>query len=245
MKKIVVGNFKGGVGKTTTVVTLAYLYALREKRVLVIDTDPQSNTTSMFGTVNVQHKTLLNLVSGDYKNVKSCIYRTKYKNIDIIKCHTELTEEAVTNKNWLFEVEEEVGAEYDICLIDTRPVFENLTESSLVYADILLTPVNMDSYCRDNLALVEERIEKFMLNGLKWYVFENKSLPRSKSQAQNYDDIAGKHNYPLLESCVRFSADVVNASDRKKPVTKHRSKGKSSLDFIDLADELEEKMSEA
>lgn len=244
MKKIVVGNLKGGVGKTTTVVTLAYIYALKGKRVLVIDDDPQSNTTSMYGAVNQQHKSLKDIVKNEYTNAKKCIYRTKYKNIDIIKGNTELSEEDVLNMNWLHDVDEEIGAKYDLCIIDTRPAFERLTESVLAYADIFLTPVNMDTYCRDNLALVEEFIEPFVANGLRWYIFETKSKPRSKSQSRNYEDISKKHNYPLLESCVRASADVENASDRKKPVVKHRSKGNASIDYYELADELLEKISE-
>lgn len=245
MKKIVTGNLKGGVGKTTTVVTLAYIYAeMKGKKVLLIDNDPQSNTTSMYGAVNKQHKSLLNLVTGDYSSVKSCIYRTKYKNIDIIKGNTGLSDEDVSDMNWLGKVDEEVGQDYDICIIDTRPAFEKLTETSLAYADILLTPVNMDVYCRDNLALVDEYIEVFRNNGLQWYVFETKSKPRSKSQARNYEDIADKHDYPLLESCIRLCADVENASDLKKPVLKHRSKGNASLDYMELAEELLEKMEE-
>lgn len=245
MKKIVSGNLKGGVGKTTTVVNLAFIYAQQEKRVLIIDADPQSNTTSMYGAVNKQHKSLRDIVTNEYASIKSCIYRTKYKNIDIIKGSTELSEEDVLNMNWLHEVEEEVGDKYDICLIDTRPAFERLFESSIAYADILLTPVNMDVYCRDNLALVEEFIEPFTALGLRWLIFETQSKPRSKSQARNYEDIAEKHNYPLLESCIRLSADIENASDLKKPVVKHRSKGKASIDYYELADELLEKMNEA
>lgn len=83
MKTIAVDNYKGGVGKTTTVINLAYNLSTKGKRVLMVDTDPQANATYIYSKVNESTRTLLDIFHG--KKTISCIYRTKYPNLDLIK----------------------------------------------------------------------------------------------------------------------------------------------------------------
>lgn len=241
MKSIVVGNLKGGVGKTTTVINLAYTFAQMGKRVLVIDTDPQCNTTSLFANVNSFEKSLESIITHKYP-IKKCIYRTKYKQIDIIKGNTTLDDEDVCDMNWFDAVQQEVGELYDICLVDTRPTFGRLTESAVTYADMLLTPVCMDKFCKDNLALVEDHIYMYLDNGLDWRVFATKINFRRKSQNRIYQDIMETHSYPFLESCISLSSIIENALEQEKPVLRHRSKSQPAVDYMELAEELLEIM---
>ena len=83
MKTIAVDNYKGGVGKTTTVINLAYNLSAKGKRVLMVDTDPQANATYIYSKVNESTRILLDIFHG--KKTISCIYRTKYPNLDLIK----------------------------------------------------------------------------------------------------------------------------------------------------------------
>lgn len=87
MKKIVISNLKGGVGKTTTTVNLAYSFMQLRKKVLVVDADPQANTTPFFLSKKTEKS--IRDVYMQSQNVKKCIYRTKYKDIDIMPGNTD------------------------------------------------------------------------------------------------------------------------------------------------------------
>ena len=136
MKVYVIGNLKGGVGKTTTTVNLAYTYAEMGGRTLVIDLDPQCNCTRFFAKVNEYNKTIKDVLEAP-EHINSAIYRTKYEDIDIIKGSVKTLEQ---KSPWsLKEALGYIKKEYDVCLIDTRPVFDILTKNALYAADVLLT----------------------------------------------------------------------------------------------------------
>lgn len=240
MKTIVVGNLKGGVGKTTTAVNLAYNLSELGNKVLVIDADPQTNLTPFFTKANQSGQTIRNAVAHPDR-MRRCIYRSRYDGIDIIKGDTSLSEQDVQKPDWLRNFRQsELAEKYDYCIVDTRPAFENIAISVLAAADILLTPVCLDKSCRDNLALVEE-----VLNDMPeqyrpdWHIFANKVNARRTAQKKIYEDLFMKHDYPFLETCVCESADVTNALDMYKPLMRHRRKGRAAHDYTELAEEVD------
>ena len=237
MTKVVIWNKKGGVGKTTSTVNLAYCLAMLGKKVLVIDAAPQCNATAFFGKVNSHQKTISD-VAQNHKNASKCIYRTKYKNIDIIKGDTEILEKDIKIEPFWLMYYNPVFDKYDICLIDTDPTTDEITESVIRAADILLTPVYMNKSCRDNLALVEKHIEDYMDKGLIWKVFWTRANGRRKAQKNAFTDLIGKHVYPFMNSAIAESADVDNAWELYKPLAKHRVNSPVTNDYIALAKEL-------
>lgn len=241
MKVYAIHNSKGGVGKTTTTANLAYNMSIRGNRVLVVDEDPQSNLTPYFTRQNEHGKTIRDVFANP-QTVMKCIYRTKYENIDIIKGSTLLTEkDADATDESLSVAFAQLKDTYDIVLIDCRPSFEALARNAIAAADVLLTPIILDGYCRDNLAL-EQRVyynvlEEYPAKSIEWKVFINK-FNRYTSQRKVLEDLLECHDYPIAENCISERAAVVKASDLRKPLLKHRGKNMSTRDYIDLTDEL-------
>lgn len=249
MYKITISNLKGGVGKTTTTVNLAYSFMQLGKKILVVDADPQANATPFF----LPRKTD-RTIKDVYRNpahVKRSIYRTRYGNIDIIPGSTELEENDALHIDVIKKALDTVADRYDICLIDTRPAFEQLTITCICAADLVLTPVCLNKFCRDNLSVVDEKI-----NGLRyiypvmdgelmepvcspvWKVFATMVNSNRRAQREIYEDLVGRHDYPFLTTCVSASSVVDNALLLYKPVAKHRKSNPVADDYLELANEI-------
>ena len=233
---IAVANQKGGVGKTTTTVNVAYTFSEMGGRVLIIDLDPQCNCTRFFAKVNGYSKTVRDVLENP-KGINSAVYRTKYQDIDIVKGSVKITEQKTP-----WRLKEALGylkKEYDVCLIDTRPVFDMLTKNALYAADVFLTPVKFDNFCRDNLTMVEDAYHEILENNpdLEWKIFAN-MVSNTKAQKLSSEDLIAKHDYPFMQSCISRTAIVDNALSLYKPVAKHRVMSNVAQDFVDLVEEL-------
>jgi len=239
MKLVAVGNFRGGIGKTTISVNLAYTVAKLGKKVLLIDGDPQNNTTPFFTDVKENGKSIVEAIRKPGK-VEQYIEKSRYENIDIIKGNTSLMGEELSKEDlsWLLNVKETIEYDYDICIVDTNPNLSSLTVSVLLAADLLLTPIGLNESSRDNLSLLQEKIEPLVERGLVWKVFAMKVDLNRKAQKNSLDDIVNKHSYPFLEHYISSAADVDNAWRYYKPVEKHRSKSVVVEEFYALAKEL-------
>lgn len=124
-------------------------------------------------------------------------------------------------------------------IIDTRPSFGGLTEASIFAANILLTPVCLDNFCRDNLTLVDTYLDSIPESVCPvWKVFTNKVIPNRKVQRVIFEDLYSKHDYPIMESCIRNSETVNTALQLYKPIQKHRSGCPVCVDYINLTDEI-------
>lgn len=238
-KYVAVGNFRGGIGKTTSTVNLAYTFARMGKKVLVIDSDPQNNATPFFTNVRKNGKSVAEAVKNP-NEIQRYIEPSKYQNLDILKGDTSLMGEELKTEElgWLVKAKEVLDDTYDICMIDTNPNLSSLTVSVLVAADLLLTPIGLNESCRDNLALLQEKIEPLTDDGLLWKIFAMKVDLNRKAQKKSLDDIVNRHSYPFMEHYISSAADVDNAWSYYKPVEKHRSKSIVVDEFYCLAKEV-------
>lgn len=243
MSVYAIWNRKGGTGKTTTTVNLAYLFSLAGKRVLVIDLDAQVNATPFFTKANKNGKTIVDVLH-DPKNMKKCIFRSKYQNIDIVKGSEDLREED-TNESLtrLCIAIGEVDDHYDAVFIDCPPSGEYITQNAIFSADVLLTPILLDGYCRDNLSLVQKTYQQAMMElsfagaYCEWVVFANR-VRNYRAQHNIYRELVETHDYPLADTCISERTAVSTASTLRKPLYKHSRKNAVTKDYIDLAKEL-------
>src|SRR3954452_20765103 len=162
---IAVANQKGGVGKTTTAVNLAASLAAAEKRVLLVDIDPQGNASSGLGHARGQsdHGSIYDLLIGG-AGLADVIQRTELPHLDLIPANADLAGaeiELVTIENRerrLREPLREAAARYDYVIVDTPPSLGLLTLNALTAADAVLVPIQCEYYALEGLSDLQSTV---------------------------------------------------------------------------------------
>lgn len=232
---IAVWNLKGGVGKSTSIINLAYELGTMGHKILIVDLDPQVNSTPIFVKANENGVTVADVMA-DPKKAKSAVRRTKFTNIDIIKGSASLAEGYEVDS--LLRALMDIRKGYDLVLIDCQPSCGSLTRNALYAADIILTPAVLDRFCLDNLRTASDvlaDIEEGKGESPKWAIFANR-IKNIKSQMTIYGDIMQKCDYPFLNTCVRECAAIPNALAQRKPVARHARRSPAAEDFQALAE---------
>ncbi len=175
-KKIIsVINQKGGVGKTTTVINLAAGLTMKEKKILVIDLDPQGNATTGLGLSNTisSEQTIYNVLNGN-KKISEVIQSTKFKNLDLISSNVDLSGleiETAGDSRRAFKLKDELtailntsGSLYDYIIVDCPPSLSLLTIMALVASDALVVPLQTEFFALEGLTQLMKTIERIKSN---------------------------------------------------------------------------------
>ena len=175
MQIISIINQKGGVGKTTTAINLAAGLAQLEKKILVIDLDPQGNATTGLGLSNLENSsdTIYGVLNGT-KSIVEVIKKTEFKNLDIVSSNVDLSGlevELAEDSKKAFILKDELGAYlndsralYDYILIDCPPSLNLLTVMALVASHSLVVPLQTEFFALEGLTQLIKTIERIKVS---------------------------------------------------------------------------------
>lgn len=245
---IAIANQKGGVGKTTTSINLSSCIAAKGKKVLVVDIDPQGNTTSGYGIEkNDLDNTIYELMLGDC-SIEDCIIKNVIENISILPSNVNLAAAeieliGVDKKEYILKNEIDwVKDRYDYIIIDCPPSLSLLTVNAMTTADSVLVPIQCEYYALEGLSqlihtvnLVKERLNPNLeMEGVVFTMYDS----RTNLSMQVVENVKANLQENICETVIPRNIRLAEAPSYGMPITMYDPKSSGADSYRKLADEL-------
>ncbi len=250
-KVIAIANQKGGVGKTTTAINLAASLSVLEKKVLIIDADPQANTTSglNFSPDNDQQRTLYEVMIGSI-DISDALIQTEIANLHMIPSHINLVGAEIE----MLEVEDRekllkkalapIRDNYDYIIIDCSPSLGLITVNTLTAADSVMIPVQPEFFALEGLGKLLQTIRlvqggvnpDLTIEGFVVTMFDG----RTRVHAQVLNELREHFRDLVFNTVIQRNIRLSEAPSHGKPIILYDVMCNGSTNYLNLAREVME-----
>ena len=245
---IAIANQKGGVGKSTTSINLSAALTEYGKKVLVIDCDPQGNTTSGFGIEkNEVEKTLYELMLGEY-TIEETIQENVIENLSVISSNVDLAAAeieliGIEEKEYILKNQvAKIRDNYDYIIIDCPPSLNMLTVNAMTTADTVLVPIQGEYYALEGLSqllhtieLVKERLNpELEMEGVVFTMYD----ARTNLSLQVVENVKENLNQNIYKTIIPRNVRLAEAPSHGLPITKYDAKSAGAESYMLLAEEV-------
>jgi len=250
MRTLAISNYKGGVGKTTTAVNLASIYASRGKRVLLVDLDPQASATDYFGLYEAADRGSANTTGLLYGNlpIEQVAHDTGIERLRCVPDTIDLVDqnELVLREQRLKFALDDAAGDYDIAILDCSPTMKRLAFNAyLAAADdgLVIIPVKLDATVMRGTALTVEAIksisEALRIPTPKWRILRT-CVPGSMTVAEATGASVLDRYFPSeqFSTVIHQSAKVSEGNWDWKPVVAYRPESRPARDYLALVEEM-------
>ncbi|MDR1742234.1 MAG: AAA family ATPase [Dysgonamonadaceae bacterium] len=250
-KIIALANQKGGVGKTTTTINLAASLAAMDKKVLVVDADPQANASSGLGIdIKSAKKTIYEGLIGKC-TPEETVQKTPFENIDIISSHINLVGaelELVQMENREKRVRDmlfPLKNKYDFILIDCSPSLGIITVNVLTAADSVIIPVQCEYFALEGLSKLLNTIKiiksklntRLEIEGFVLTMYDS----RLRLHNQIYEEVKHHFRELVFNTVIQRNVALSESQSHAKPALMYDAGSRGAVNYMQLAQELIEK----